>query len=64
MGYVSSILQGGLGNYMFQIAATYAYGKKYNKTIGFNCSESVLIHKHVTEYEKKCIKKCLFIFCR
>ena len=50
MNYVSTILQGGLGNYMFQIAATYVYGKKHNKTIGFNCSESISVHKHVTEY--------------
>jgi hypothetical protein len=56
MNYISAILQGGLGNYMFQIAAAYAYGKKYGKTIGFNCSESVLIHKHVTEYQNTVLK--------
>lgn len=62
MGYVSSILQGGLGNYMFQIAVAYAYGKKYNKNIGFNCSESILVHKHVTEYETNVLKNVNLYF--
>ena len=45
---VSAILMGGLGNYMFQIAAAYAYGKRYDMTPGFNCSESTGVHQHVT----------------
>ena len=62
MNYVSTILQGGLGNYMFQIAATYVYGKKHNKTIGFNCSESISVHKHVTEYERNVLKNVHLYF--
>jgi len=33
--YVSIILQGGLGNQLFQIATAYAYAKKYNKKLIF-----------------------------
>jgi len=53
---VSSILMGGLGNYMFQIAAAYAYGRKYDKNIVFNCAESSGPHHHVTSYEKNILK--------
>ncbi len=53
---VSSILQGGLGNYMFQVAVAYAHGKKYNKYVGFNCSESNGPHQHVTKYNDNVFK--------
>jgi hypothetical protein len=62
MDYTSSILQGGLGNYMFQIATTYAYGKKHNKTIGFNCFESISVHKHITEYKTNVLKNINLYF--
>jgi hypothetical protein len=56
MKEVSTILMGGLGNFMFQVATTYAYGKKYNKSVGFNCQEARGPHKHVTEYDKNVFK--------
>jgi hypothetical protein len=56
MKEVSSILMGGLGNYMFQIAAAYAYAKRYNMHIGFNCAESSGPHKHITEYQNNVLK--------
>jgi len=56
MNEVSAILMGGLGNYMFQVAATYAYGKKHNKSVGFNCQESSGQHQHVTVYNDNIFK--------
>jgi hypothetical protein len=53
---VSAILMGGLGNYMFQIAAAYAYAKRYDMHVGFNCSESSGPHKHITEYQNNILK--------
>ncbi len=53
---ISAILMGGLGNYMFQIAAAYAYGKKYNKELVFNMQESSGCHKHISEYDSNVLK--------
>jgi hypothetical protein len=53
---VSTILAGGLGNYMFQIAAAYAYGKKYDREAAFNCSESRGPHQHITVYDNNILK--------
>lgn len=47
---------GGLGNYMFQIAAAYAYSKRYGFHVGFNCAESSGPHKHITEYQNNVLK--------
>lgn len=56
MNEVSAILMGGVGNYMFQIAVAYAYGKRFNKHVGFNCSESIGQHQHVTTYDDNIFK--------
>ena len=45
-------LAGGLGNYMFQIAAAYAYGKRFGKKAGFSAQQSRAVHKPILEYEK------------
>jgi len=51
MSEVSIKLAGGLGNYMFQIAAAYAYGLKYNKKAIFTFESSFVVHKHITTYK-------------
>jgi hypothetical protein len=56
MKEVSAILMGGLGNYMFQVAAAYAYAKRYGRTAGFNCQESSGPHQHVTTYNNNIFK--------
>ena len=56
MSEVTTILAGGLGNFMFQVATAYAYGKKYNKSVAFNCQEARGPHKHVTEYNDNIFK--------
>ena len=56
INHVSSILQGGAGNYMFQIAVAYAYGKRYNKKSAFNLSESRGQHQHLSTYDDNIFK--------
>lgn len=50
MSEVTTKLAGGLGNYMFQIAAAYAYGLKYNKSSIFTINDSFVVHKHIDKY--------------
>lgn len=57
MNEVSIKLQGGMGNYMFQIAATYAYGLKYNKKSFFTINDAVLVHKNISYYKENIFKK-------
>ena len=56
MREISSILMGGVGNYMLQVAAAYAYAKRYDMHVGFNCSESMGQHQHVTTYDNNIFK--------
>jgi len=56
MKEVSSILMGGVGNYMFQVAAAYAYGKKHSKKAVFNIAESMGQHQHLSTYDKNIFK--------
>lgn len=49
-------LAGGLGNFMFQIAAAYAYGKRFGKKAGFSAQQSRGVHKPILEYEKNVLK--------
>lgn len=56
MNTVSIKLVGGLGNYMFQIACAYAYGLKHNKKPVFATDDSVVIHKHLSNYENNILK--------
>lgn len=48
---ISSILMGGLGNYLFQVSAAYAYGKKHSKQLVFNHLISSGPHNKVETYE-------------
>ena len=56
MNEVSSILMGGIGNNMFQVAAAYAYAKRLGNHVGFNCAESSSPHQHVTTYDNNIFK--------
>lgn len=51
MSEVSIKLQGGLGNYMFQIACAYEYALKNNKKVFFTADDSVLVHKNINIYK-------------
>lgn len=47
---ISSVLKGGLGNYMFQIATACTLSKKYNSTAVFDFSKSHKVHGTITSY--------------
>lgn len=53
---VTSMLAGGLGNFMFQIAAAYAYAKRYDRKVGFSAQQARGPHKGALEYEKNIFK--------
>ena len=61
MNQVTTQLQGGLGNYLFQIAATYAYAKRTNKECFFNSENAVKIHQHIDRYKENILSKINFI---
>jgi len=48
---ISANLMGGLGNYLFQVAAAYAYGKRYSKDLVFDYTKSSGPHNNVETYE-------------
>ena len=52
MSEVSVKLQGGLGNYLFQIASAYSYGLKHGKKPIFTTNDSLVIHKSITNYNE------------
>jgi hypothetical protein len=56
MNEVSIRLQGGLGNYMFQIACAHAYGLKHNKKTVLSTDDSMIVHKHITNYKENILK--------
>lgn len=53
-------LVGGLGNYLFQIAAAFSYSKKYNKSLFLTKEDSVVIHKHVDTYKESILHNIIF----
>lgn len=57
MDNVTVKLQGGLGNYLFQIAATYAYGIEHNKIPTFNPLSAIRVHKPIMEYRANILSR-------
>lgn len=57
MGRVSCNLRGGLGNYMFQIAASVAYGIEYGKECVFSFKSAQQMHKNAHSYKKNLFRK-------
>lgn len=55
-------LQGGLGNYLFEIACAYAYAKKHNKKLILNKQDAVIIHKPLDDYKDNLLKNCQEFF--
>lgn len=60
MEEVTITLQGGLGNYMFQIAAAHAYGLKHNKKPVLTINDSVVIHKPLNTYKDNVLSNVIF----
>jgi hypothetical protein len=58
--YVSSHLQGGLGNYMFQISAALGISKRDNKKLKIDLSDIAIIHSPIELYYENVFRKVLF----
>jgi hypothetical protein len=59
MESVSVELEGGLGNYLFQIAAAYSYGLTHNKKPLFP-EKSFTVHKHISTYYDNILTNVIF----
>lgn len=58
--YVSTHLQGGLGNYLFQIASAYAISKRDNKELKIDISDIAIIHSPLELYFDNILKNISF----
>lgn len=59
-GYVSSHLQGGLGNYLFQISAAYSVSLKHNKELKIDTSDIAIIHSPLELYSNNILRNIQF----
>ena len=57
---VTSNLVGGLGNYMFQIAASYSLAYNNGDSVIFDDGSSVTVHKHITNYNNNILRNIVF----
>jgi hypothetical protein len=57
---VTSKLKGGLGNYLFQIAAAYAHSKKNEKLLTFDFSNVYVVHQNIDHYKSNIFSKLSF----
>jgi hypothetical protein len=53
---VTAALMGGLGNFMFQVAAAYAYAKRYDRDVGFSAQQARGPHQDAWEYQENIFK--------
>jgi hypothetical protein len=60
ISYVTSHLQGGLGNYMFQIAAALGISNRDNKQLKIDISDIAVIHSPIELYYKNIFRKINF----
>lgn len=60
MSKVTTKLQGGIGNMLFQIAVAYAYSKKFNKELVLYKEDAVIVHKNINTYEDNILKNIEF----
>ena len=58
---ISTFLQGGLGNYMFQISVAYSLSLDFNFECSFISDNAIKVHKNINEYKKNIFKNVSFI---
>jgi hypothetical protein len=58
--YVSSHLQGGLGNYLFQISAAYAVSIRDNKELKIDVSDIAIVHSPLELYSNNIFRNISF----
>jgi hypothetical protein len=59
-GYVSSHLQGGLGNYLFQISAAYGVSIRDNKELKIDISDIAIVHSPLELYSNNIFRNITF----
>ena len=57
MDKVTVRMVGGLGNFMFQISAAYAYACKYNKELVISNQNSFIVHRPLSSYSNNILKE-------
>lgn len=57
---VGSYLQGGLGNYLFEISAAYALALKHNDVAVFDKSTALVVHKPIDRYINNIFRNLTF----
>jgi len=57
---ISCYLQGGLGNYMFQIATTFSLSKDYGFNCAFNSKNYLKVHKDIENYRDNIFRNVNF----
>jgi hypothetical protein len=57
---VTSNLIGGLGNYLFQIAAAYSMGLDNGVDVIFDTKSSVTVHKHLDTYKTNILRNLVY----
>ena len=57
---ITSNLVGGLGNYMFQIAATFSLALDNNDDVIYDIDDNIRIHKHLNTYLDNIFRKIKF----
>lgn len=60
MSYVSSHLQGGLGNYLFQISAAYGVSIRDNKELKIDISDIAIVHSPLELYSNNIFRNITF----
>lgn len=60
MNKVTTKLQGGIGNMLFQIAAAYSYSKKNNKELSLSKDNAFIVHKNIEHYKDNILKNIEF----
>ena len=60
MSKVTTKLQGGIGNMLFQIAAAYAYSKKNDKEFILSKENAIIVHKNIEHYKDNILKNIKF----
>jgi hypothetical protein len=58
---ITANLKGGLGNFLFQIAAAFSYSKKHKKELVFNGQNAYIVHQNLTHYKDNIFSKLSFI---
>lgn len=57
---VSTFLQGGLGNYLFQISVAYSISLDNHTSFGFDNSRVIRVHKNINEYKDNILRNVPF----